>query len=343
MDRKSIVFAQPQRVEFMSTPMPAMDDDSVLVKTTVTSVSRGTELNLYNGRTRSIRGRWYAWYPLVPGYEAVGRVLEVGRNVTHLKPGDRAVGANVVDGFEGLCCAWGGQTAYGAYTQATGPGSAGNTAVRIPDGVSDEEALMVVLAAVPLHGIRVKLPFLASGMSVLVTGLGAMGLATCQFLKHLGVRVIAGDPIEHRTQVAGAAGWADVICARDEALQKAVAQTTDGGPDVVIDTTGSHECLCLGLEMVKDRGTVLGMGLYLQPMMLDLCNTLWSRSLTFACCAGESPQLRAEILDMIADGRFDARSLISARFDVEQAAEVYRRVNDEPHKIIKPIIRWAED
>ena len=343
MNRKSIVFAQPQRVAFMSTPMPAMDADSVLVKTTVTSISRGTELNLYNGRTRAIRGRWYAWYPLVPGYEAVGRVLEVGKNVTHVTPGDRVVGSNVVGGFAGLCSAWGGQTEYGAYTNATAPGSAGNTAVKVPDEVSDEEALMVVLAAVPLNGMRVKLPFLAPGMTVLVTGLGAMGLATCQFLNHLGVRVIAGDPNEHRTQVAGQAGWADVVCARDEALQKAVADMTDGGPDVVIDTSGSLECLSQGLEIVRHRGTVLGMGLYLQSMMLDLCNTLWSKSITFACCTGESPELRAEILDMIADGRFDARSMISATFDVEQAAEVYRRVNDEPHKIIKPIIRWAED
>ena len=126
-------------------------------------------------------------------------------------------------------------------------------------------------------------------------------------------------------------------------MQKAVADMTDDGPDVVLDTTGNLDCLAQGLEMVKFRGTVLGMGLYLQNMMLDLCNTLWSKNITFACCTGESPELRGEILDMIADGRFDARSLVSATFDVEQAAEVYRSVNDEPHKIIKPIMRWTKD
>ena len=319
-----------------------MDADSVLVQTTATSISRGTEMNLYNGRTRSIRGRWYAWYPLVPGYEAVGRVLEVGKNVTRLDPEDRVIGSNVQGGFLGLCSAWGGQTEYGVYSNATVPGFAENAAVKVPDNVSDEEALMVILAAVPLNGIRLKLPFLAPGMTVLVTGLGAMGLATCQFLRHLGVRVIAGDPIEHRVEVAHHAGWAEVICARDTALHNAVASTTDGGPDVIVDTTGSLESLTQCLEMVKHRGTVLGMGLYLEPMILDLCNTLWSRSITFACCAGESPELRGEILDMIANGRFDARPLISATFDIGQAAEIYRRVNDEPHKIIKPIIRWTD-
>jgi len=80
MDRKTIVFAEPRCVEIRSASVPEMDADSVLVQTTVTSISRGTELNLYNGRTRAIRGTWYAWYPLAPGYETVGRVLEVGDN-----------------------------------------------------------------------------------------------------------------------------------------------------------------------------------------------------------------------------------------------------------------------
>ena len=153
--------------------------------------------------------------------------------------------------------------------------------------------------------------------------------------------MIAGDPTEYRAEVARHAGWAEVICARDKSLHNAVAGITDGGPDVIVDTTGSLECLTQCLEMVKHRGTVLGMGLYLQTMILDLCYTLWSRSITFACCAKESAELRGEILDMIADGRFDARPLISDTLDIAQAAEVYRRVNNEPHKIIKPIIRWT--
>ena len=61
--RKIITFANPRQVEIHSSSLPATDADSVLVKTTHTSISRGTELNLYHGRTRSIRGIWYAWYP----------------------------------------------------------------------------------------------------------------------------------------------------------------------------------------------------------------------------------------------------------------------------------------
>lgn len=340
MNRNVIVFAEPRRVELRSVSLPALDADSVLIRTTATSISRGTELNLYNGRTRAIRGRWYAWYPLVPGCETVGRVLEVGKNITHVAPGDRVLGSSVFGGFEGCCCAWGAQAEYALYNA---PGSDFREPLKIPDQVSDEEALMAILPGVPLNGIRKKLPFVGPGVTVLVLGQGATGLAACQFLRNLGARVIAADEIDERVEIARQAGWAEAVFGRGEAIQKAVADLTDGGPDVVHDTTGSIECLSMALEMVKTGGTVLATGLYLQPMMLDLCDNIWTKGLTFSCSVGRPLELRAEILDMIARGTFDARPLISETFDIKQAAEVYRRVNDEPDRIVKPVIRWTDE
>jgi len=342
--RKIIVFAKPREVEIHSSILPATDADSVLTKTSHTSISRGTELNLYHGRTRDIRGIWYAWYPLVPGYEAVGRVVETGANVTHVKPGDRVLGAGESGGdFAGYCNAWGGQTEYGLYNAAPAPGSDVAEPVKIPDSVSDEEALMAVLAAVPLNGIREKLSFVGPGTTVLVLGQGGMGLAACQYHKQLGARVIVADAIEERADIARQAGWAESLCGRDVELQDRVEELTDGGPDVVHDTTGSLECLSAALEMVKSGGTVLGTGLYLQSMRIDLCNTMWTKSITFACCVGSSPALRAEVLDMISQGTFNAKSMIYDTFDFQQADEIFRLTDEEPHRIIKPIIRWSAD
>lgn len=343
-ERRVITFTKPRQVEIHSASLPATDADSVLVKTTHTSISRGTELNLYHGRTRAIRGIWYAWYPLVPGYEAVGHVVETGADVTHLVPGDRVLGAGESGGdFDGYCNAWGGQTEYGLFKAEPAPGSDVAEPVKIPDTVSNEEALMAVLAAVPLNGIREKLSFVGPGMTVLVLGQGGMGLAAGQFLNRTGARVIVADAIEERVDIARRAGWAETLCGNDIELQDQVAEMTDGGPDVVHDTSGSLECLSAALELVKSGGTVLGTGLYLKSMDIDLCNTMWTKSITFACCVGSSPALRAEILDMIAQGTFDAKSMISETFDVQQADEIYRLTDEEPHRIIKPIIRWSGD
>ena len=92
--------------------------------------------------------------------------------------------------------------------------------------------------------------------------------------------------------------------------------------------------------MVRPGGTILGTGLYLQPITIDLCNTIWTRSLTFACCVGASPGIRSDILNMIDEGTFNAKVMVSETFDVDQADEAYRRVDAEPDKIIKPVIRW---
>lgn len=340
MKRKIITFVKPREVEIQSTSVPPMDANSVLTQTTVTSISRGTELNLYHGRTRVIRGVWYAWYPLVPGYETVGRVLEVGENVTHVQAGDRVVGSLVCD-LDGYCCAWGGQAEYAVYSTASESGSYYEEPSKIPDTVSDAEAAMTVLAAVPLNGIREKLSFVEPGTTVVVLGQGGMGLAACQFLNQMGARVIVADAVEERADIARRAGWAEAVCGRDEEILQQLKNMTDGGPDVVHDATGSNECLSMALELVRSGGTVLGTGLYLQPITIDLCNTIWTKSITFACCVGTSPALRSEILDMIAQGTFDAKCMISETFDVQQAAEVYRKVDEEPHRIIKPIIRWS--
>lgn len=340
MKRKIITFAEPRKVELRSSSLPPMDPDSVLTRTTVTSISRGTELNLYHGRTREIRGAWYAWYPLVPGYETVGRVQEVGANVTNVQPGDRVVGAIVRPDFEGYCCAWGGQAEYAMYSANSDMGRDFDEPVKIPDNVSDEQAAMTVLATVPLNGIREKLSFVGPDTTVVVLGQGAMGLAACQFLRQKGARVIVADAVEERVNIARHAGWAEGVCGRDSELLTPVQEMTDGGPDVVHDTTGSNACLATALEMVRSGGTVLGTGLYLQPMTIDLCPTLWTRSITFACCVGATPAQRAEILNMIAEGRFDVDCMISEIFDVEQAGEIYQRTDEEPERIVKPVIRW---
>jgi 2-desacetyl-2-hydroxyethyl bacteriochlorophyllide A dehydrogenase len=340
MQRKIIVFAEPRKVELRSTSTPAMDADSVRVRTTVTSISRGTELNLYHGRTREIRGVWYATYPLVPGYEIVGRVQEVGANVTHVQPGDRVVATITVGGYEGYCNAWGGQTEYAMCTVASEMGSEYIEPVKIPDNVSDEEAAMSILATVPLNGIEKKLSFVGPGMTVAVLGQGGMGISAGQFHHRMGARVIVADEVPERAEIASRGGWAESVCGRSDELIEPIKELTDGGPDVVHDCSGSLECLHAAVEMVKEGGTVLGTGLYLQPITFDLCPTLWTRCITFACCVGASPVQRAKILKWISEGTFDAKCMVGETFALEQAAEAYRRLDKEPHQIIKPIIRW---
>jgi D-arabinose 1-dehydrogenase-like Zn-dependent alcohol dehydrogenase len=113
---KAVVFVRPLKAALHEgVGFPEMDDDGVVIKTAVSGISRGTELDLYNAE---FHGR-NQWYPMLAGYMPVGPAERVGKGVTHLREGDRAVASNLFSGFEDpYCCAWGGPSGKGRGQQA---------------------------------------------------------------------------------------------------------------------------------------------------------------------------------------------------------------------------------
>ena len=77
MNSVAVVFQQPEQLALQSLPLSAMGDDDVLVNVTKSAISTGTERLLWTGRMPQFPGMGY---PLVPGYESVGRVADAGRN-----------------------------------------------------------------------------------------------------------------------------------------------------------------------------------------------------------------------------------------------------------------------
>ena len=120
--------------------------------------------------------------PLALGYCNVGRVIEVGANVSELRVGDRVVSngphAEIVCVPRNLCA-------------------------RIPDNVSDDEAAFTVVGSIGLQGLRLLAPTL--GETVVVTGLGLVGLVTAQLLLANGCRVIGLDFAQTKVDIA--ASW----------------------------------------------------------------------------------------------------------------------------------------
>ncbi len=84
---KMIVFSKPGEVELWDVPTPEVGPGQILLETIYSSISAGTELQVLGGHLPLIQ-RGEINYPLVPGYENVGRVLEVGDGVSGFRPGD---------------------------------------------------------------------------------------------------------------------------------------------------------------------------------------------------------------------------------------------------------------
>jgi predicted dehydrogenase/threonine dehydrogenase-like Zn-dependent dehydrogenase len=262
--------------------------------------------------------------PLPLGYCNVGRVVSVGAGAFGFARGQRVVSngkhAEVVSVPVNLCAA-------------------------VPDDVSDEAAAFTVLGAIGLQGIRLAQPTL--GESVVVIGLGLIGLMTVQLLRAQGCRVLGVDFDGEKIALARQFG-ADVVdlSAKQDPVVAAINFSRGRGVDAVLITaaTKSNEPVHQAALMCRKRGRIVLVGV----TGLELSRAdFYEKELSFQVSCSYGPgrydpnyeekgfdypvgfvrwteQRNFEaVLDMMSDGRLDVEPLISHRFPIEAAEQAY--------------------
>jgi len=261
------------------------------------------------------------------GYCNVGTVLEIGAGVTQFKVGDRVASngkhAEVVCVPENLCMA-------------------------IPDSVSDEAAAFTVLGAIALQGIRLTKPTL--GETVVVTGLGLIGLVTVQLLKAQGCRVIGIDLDSDKVELAKKLGAETVNLSKGEDPIAIAEQYSRGrGVDAVIITASAknNQIVHQAALMCRKRGRIVLVGV----VGLELSRAdFYEKELSFQVSCSYGPgrydpeyeeagkdyplafvrwteQRNFEaVLDMIAEGKLDTECLVSHHFALDKAVDAYELV-----------------
>lgn len=177
--------------------------------------------------------------PLPLGYCNVGKVIAIGEGVSEFKLGDR-VASN-------------GQHAEFVAVPK-------NLVVHIPDNVTDEQATFTVIGSIGLQGIRLLNPSL--GETIVVTGLGLIGLLTAQLLLANGCNVIGVDVDESKLNLAEK--WGVIPCnPKNGDVVKFVEEQTDGvGADGVIITASAKtdEIISQSAKMSRKRGRIILVG-----------------------------------------------------------------------------------
>jgi predicted dehydrogenase/threonine dehydrogenase-like Zn-dependent dehydrogenase len=265
--------------------------------------------------------------PLPLGYCNVGRVAELGIGVTGFKLGDRVISngkhAEVVSVPINLCA-------------------------KVPEVVTDEEASFTVLGAIALQGIRLVKP--ALGETIVVTGLGLIGLITVQLLRAHGCRVLGLDFDKDKLELATKFGAEVVNLALGQDPVKAAELYSRGhGVDAVIVTaaTKSSEPMHQAALMCRKRGRIVLVGVAGLKLSRD---DFFKKELTFQVSASYGPgrydpnyeekgldypigfvrwteQRNFEaVLDMMAEGKLDVKPLISHRFSIDEAEKAYELI-----------------
>lgn len=267
------IFAQNGAVVIRDVLEPVIGPAEVLVQTAFSVVSTGTETHIINAtaetgetdddqypaerpwgpqlRTHGIR--WDGPAPLRRppglsslGYSLSGTVLAVGSRVADLKPGDAVA-------CSGSQCA----------VHAERVSVPRNLVVRVPQGVRLDEAAFVTVGSVSLHSLRRAGCEL--GETVVVMGLGLIGLLVVQMARVAGMYTLGLDPEPSRLVLARELGCDRVLDPRTGDPLTVIREMTDGfGADAVLLTakTDSSEPLNLAFEMCRQRATVVGVGLF---------------------------------------------------------------------------------
>ena len=341
--------------EVAEVPCPRVGAGQLLIRTTRTLVSAGTERMLVDfgkagfidkarqqpdkvrmvldkvrtdGLIPTIQAvRNKLDQPLPMGYCNVGEVVDVGMGVTGFAVGDRVASS-------------------GKHAEMVAVPV--NLCAKVPDTVPDEAAAFTVLGAIALQGIRLVQPTL--GEAVVVTGLGLIGLVTVQLLKAQGCRVLGLDFDADKLALARRFG-AEVVDLKSGADPVAAAMdfSRGRGVDAVIVTasTKSNEPMHQAAQMCRKRGRIVLVGV----VGLELSRAdFFDKELTFQVSCSYGPgrydpsyeekgqdypvgfvrwteQRNFEaVLDMLAEARLDVAPLVSHRFTIDDATRAYQVV-----------------
>ncbi|MDJ1504332.1 Gfo/Idh/MocA family oxidoreductase [Xanthocytophaga agilis] len=280
--------------------------------------------------------------PLPLGYCNAGEVVEVGEGIADLKPGDRV--ASNGPHAEIVCVPR-------------------NLVTKIPDKVSYEEAAFTVIGSIGLQGIRLVNPTL--GETVVVSGLGLIGLITCELLLANGCNVIGFDFDAQKVALAQDKGVHAFNLADGTDPVKTVAGLTEGiGADAVIITasTKSDELISQAAQMSRKRGRIVLVGV----IGLDIKRAdFYEKELSFQVSCSYGPGRYDEeyekrgvdyplsfvrwtenrnfqtILQAIAKGQLDVKRLITEAVDLSEYQKIYNNIGDS--RSIASILQYPEN
>ncbi len=278
-------FGPPEVLTYQDWPDPGPPGpEEIVVRVGAVSVGRLLDLGTRAGTNRYFRGR----PPHVLGSDHAGVVVEVGRDVHHLRPGDRvAVFGHVScgrcrsceDGHDEICPSSEliGVHRPGADAELARVPAANATVV--PEGISLVAAAALALAG-PVAWTQLRMAGLRAGDWVLVNGAASgLGSMTAVVARHLGARVIGTSRKERKRSALLELGLEAALDATAPGFEREVLELTGGeGVRIVVENLGSAEIWPHLVAVLAPGGTVISSGAFLGGQLsLDL-RSLYQRS-----------------------------------------------------------------
>lgn len=327
----------------LQDPQPT-DPTDVIVKMRLCSIC-GSDLHIYHGGLAPPR-------PLFGiGHEAMGEVVEVGKGVKRLKPGDRVM----LPGSTGcgqcrFCevglvnsCERGGMRVYGIGRELEGcqaeailvPDGDFN-AIRVPEGISDEQALMLT-DSLPTAYTGCVNADIAPGKTVAIVGLGPIGLHAIECAFVLGAeRVYAIDLLAERREAARAMGAIPLDPAT--ALQAVMEATQGRLLDCAVEVVGAAATTALAIDLVGKQGTVSVIGAGLVSFDFPI-QSVFRKGITFRASVCSVQRYLPLLVKLVQEKTLKPERVITHRVNLSDGAAAYRTFDRREDGVLKVVLR----
>ena len=335
---RALVYHGPGNKAWEEVPKPTLAADTdAIVRVDATTIC-GTDLHILKGDVPAVTdGR-------ILGHEAVGTVEEVGPGVKNVAVGDKVLVSCITacgacrfcrEGRYGQCLGGGGwilgHLIDGTQAEYVRVPFADTSTYKAPDGVSDEQLLMLADILPTGYEVGVLNGQVSPGDVVVVVGAGPIGLSTIAGARlYSPAHVVAVDKADNRLEAAKQFG-ADVIVNNDrEDPKEVVAGLTDGlGADVAVEAVGVPATFELAAELIRPGGRVANVGVHGEPATLHL-ESLWIRDITVTTGLVDTYSTPT-LLKLTASHQLDAQRFITHHFTLDQfmdAYDVFARAGD---------------
>ncbi len=355
-------------------PVPRPGKGCALVRTAYSLVSAGTERTLVEFSEKSLAGKAVSRpdlvkqvinkaqregivnsvtaafnrldQPMFPGYSSAGTIVALGEGMQGFKVGDR------------VACGGGNHAVHAEYEVVPR-----NLLAKMPEGIDFDEAAFTTLGSVALHGLRLAAPQLND--TVLVIGLGLLGLMEVQIAKAAGCRVMGMDI--SGTKIALAKQFGVNACTRAEIEALTPEFTRGRGYDHVLICAGSkdNDSITLAGQLCRDRGQVTAIGavgltiprkIYYEkelrvvvsrsygPGRYDNAYEEKGQDYPIGFVRWTEGRNMEAFLDLIADGKMNVKALISHRIPIEEGEKAYELITGKlGEPFLGVLLQYADD
>ncbi len=335
---KAIVKDQPgPGAAVKDVPMPKVGPKDVLIRVKIGAIC-GSDVHIYG---------WDPWaqsvvpsLPHILGHEFAGEVVEVGKEVHHLQPGDHVAGETHIPCDNCYFCLTGqrhiclsmkvygvhSQGIFSEYTTVPEP-----CAVKIPQEIPFPAAAMMEPCGVAVHGLSKGI---VSGKTLLIFGCGPIGLFALQGALAYGAsRVYVVDISANRLKMAQSFGATKAFHGEKDPVEKTILDETRGlGVDMVLEISGSQKAYDQGLRLLRKAGTFVVIGLPSKPIQLEIpTNVMYKEAKILGITGREMYETWFQVIELIQSRKVTPEKVVTHQLAPEKLEEGFKVAKEAQH------------